>query len=98
MFNGKLNWFQYASNETITVVFPTGFALNDPVSAHWQWTADGNDSKKARARGCCRTPRAISRRTTSSRSRTTCSGDGRSTPHTHVQSLEFCARLCPPCV
>ncbi|KAM5542417.1 hypothetical protein V8D89_003876 [Ganoderma adspersum] len=47
IFNGKLNWFQYASNETITVVFPAGFALNDPVSAHWQWTADGNDNKKA---------------------------------------------------
>lgn len=34
VFNGKLNWFEAASNECFTLVFPAGFALNDPVSAH----------------------------------------------------------------
>ncbi len=36
IYNGKLNWLNYASNETIIIVFPAGFALNDPVSAYWQ--------------------------------------------------------------
>ncbi|KAI1791099.1 hypothetical protein LXA43DRAFT_1013480 [Ganoderma leucocontextum] len=47
IYNGKFNWFNYASNETITIVFPAGFALNDPVSAYWQWTVDAKDNKKA---------------------------------------------------
>ncbi|KAG7086110.1 hypothetical protein E1B28_003624 [Marasmius oreades] len=46
-FNGKLNWFKYAVNETITVVFPAGFAVNDPVCAFWQWTEDAAGNKKA---------------------------------------------------
>ena len=46
IYNGKFNWLEYASNETITVVFPTGFALNDPVSAYWQWTVDAQGNKK----------------------------------------------------
>ncbi|KAI1791068.1 hypothetical protein LXA43DRAFT_451172 [Ganoderma leucocontextum] len=46
IYNGKFNWFNYASNETITIVFPAGFALNDPVSAYWQWTVDGKGNKK----------------------------------------------------
>ena len=40
IFNGKLNWFASASNECFTLVFPAGFALNDPVSAFWQWSVD----------------------------------------------------------
>ncbi len=40
VFNGELNWFAAASNECFTLVFPAGFALNDPVSAHWQWSVD----------------------------------------------------------
>ncbi|KAG7096267.1 hypothetical protein E1B28_003715 [Marasmius oreades] len=47
IYNGKLNWYEYAVNETITVVFPAGFALNDPVCAFWQWTVDGAGNKKA---------------------------------------------------
>ncbi|KAM5542419.1 hypothetical protein V8D89_003878 [Ganoderma adspersum] len=47
IFNSKLNWFQYASNKTITVVSPAGFALNDPVSAYWQWTVNTLVNKKA---------------------------------------------------
>ncbi|PIL37640.1 hypothetical protein GSI_01334 [Ganoderma sinense ZZ0214-1] len=47
IYNGKFNWFQGAQNETITLVFPAGFALNDPVSAYWQWTNDAIVNKKA---------------------------------------------------
>ena len=39
IYNGKFTC-QNASNETITVVFPAGFELNDPVSAYWQWSND----------------------------------------------------------
>ena len=29
------------------LVFPAGFALNDPVSAYWQWTTDAHIHRKA---------------------------------------------------
>ena len=49
IYNGKFNWAgktaASASNETITVVFPAGFALNDPVSAYWQWSTDAAVNK-----------------------------------------------------
>ncbi|KAI5889809.1 uncharacterized protein SCHCODRAFT_02635681 [Schizophyllum commune H4-8] len=38
VYNGKLNWYEYAVDECFTVVFPAGFALKDPVCAYWQWT------------------------------------------------------------
>ncbi|KAJ8122242.1 hypothetical protein ONZ43_g1515 [Nemania bipapillata] len=41
LYVGKLNWSPYADNECITMVFPAGFALKDPVCAYWQWTIDG---------------------------------------------------------
>nr|VWO96343.1 Glyoxaloxidase 1 [Ganoderma boninense] len=47
IYNGKFNWLDYASDETITVVFPSGFALNDPVSAYWQWSVDAQGHKMA---------------------------------------------------
>ncbi|PIL37633.1 hypothetical protein GSI_01327 [Ganoderma sinense ZZ0214-1] len=47
IYNGKFNWLHQASNDTITIVFPAGFALNDPVSAYWQWTDDAIVDKKA---------------------------------------------------
>ncbi|KAI3616770.1 hypothetical protein WG66_004144 [Moniliophthora roreri] len=47
IYNSKLNWFQYAVNEDITIVFPAGFALNDPVSAYWQWSVDASGVEKA---------------------------------------------------
>lgn len=46
IYVGKLNWFGYAQNELITVVFPAGFSHNDPVYAYWQWTVDGAGNKK----------------------------------------------------
>nr|VWP02013.1 Glucose transporter rco-3 [Ganoderma boninense] len=47
IYNGKFDWLKYASNETFTIIFPAGFALNDPVSAYWQWTVDAQGHKKA---------------------------------------------------
>ena len=49
IYNGKFNWPDYASNETITIIFPAGFSLNDPVSAFWQWSVDPVINEKARA-------------------------------------------------
>ena len=49
IYNGKFNWSSgetTASNEMITMVFPVGFALNDPVSAYWQWSTDTLADKK----------------------------------------------------
>ncbi|KAJ6477018.1 hypothetical protein C8R45DRAFT_1158258 [Mycena sanguinolenta] len=47
VYVGKLNWFEYAQNECITVVFPAGFALMDPVCAYWQWTVDATGNAKS---------------------------------------------------
>jgi len=46
IYVGKLNWPYYAENELITVVFPAGFSLLDPVSAYWQWTVDASGNEK----------------------------------------------------
>ncbi|KAI0168952.1 hypothetical protein GGR52DRAFT_592734 [Hypoxylon sp. FL1284] len=46
VYVGKLNWFEYAENECITIVFPAGFALKDPVCAYWQWTVDSSGARK----------------------------------------------------
>ncbi|TFK76111.1 hypothetical protein BDN72DRAFT_831549 [Pluteus cervinus] len=46
IFNGKLNWSKNAENECFTVVVPAGFALNDLISAHWQWTVDSKGRKQ----------------------------------------------------
>ncbi|KAI0073031.1 hypothetical protein K474DRAFT_1604048 [Panus rudis PR-1116 ss-1] len=46
IYSGKLDWSSNAVNETITVVIPGGFAINDPVTAHWQWTVDANGNEK----------------------------------------------------
>ncbi|KAF3055738.1 hypothetical protein GL218_07191 [Daldinia childiae] len=38
VYVGKLNWYEYAKDECITIVFPAGFALKDPICAYWQWS------------------------------------------------------------
>lgn len=38
IYYGKFNWLDKAINECFVIVFPAGLALNDPVSAYWQWT------------------------------------------------------------
>ncbi|KAJ7437248.1 hypothetical protein B0H11DRAFT_2163930 [Mycena galericulata] len=47
VYVGKLNWFEYAQNECMTIVFPAGFALKDPVCAYWQWTVDAAGNAKS---------------------------------------------------
>jgi hypothetical protein len=47
VYIGKLNWFEYAQNECITVVFPAGFVLKGPVCAYWQWTVDAEGNVKS---------------------------------------------------
>ncbi|PIL37691.1 hypothetical protein GSI_01385 [Ganoderma sinense ZZ0214-1] len=42
IYNGKLDYDWYAKNECFTLVFPAGFALHDPICAHWQWSTDTN--------------------------------------------------------
>lgn len=37
-YNGKLDWFQLAVNEAVTIIFPAKIALNEPVSVFWKWT------------------------------------------------------------
>ncbi|KAI0852512.1 hypothetical protein F5Y00DRAFT_273118 [Daldinia vernicosa] len=38
IYVGKLDWYEYATDECITIVFPAGFALKDPACAYWQWS------------------------------------------------------------
>ena len=40
IYNGKFNWGDRVMNETITLVFPASFAVNDPVSVFFQWSKD----------------------------------------------------------
>ncbi|KAJ7450284.1 hypothetical protein B0H11DRAFT_321707 [Mycena galericulata] len=47
VYVGKLNWFEYTQNECMTIVFPAGFALKDPVCAYWQWTVDAAGNAKS---------------------------------------------------
>lgn len=46
IYVGKLTWLSYAINDCITIVFPAGFALKDPVCAYWQWTVTANGIEK----------------------------------------------------
>lgn len=46
VYRGKLNWLNYAVNETCTFVFPKGFAVGDPVYAAWEWTKDASGRPK----------------------------------------------------
>ncbi|KAL1680262.1 hypothetical protein EV122DRAFT_208258 [Schizophyllum commune] len=38
VYCGRLNWLSSVDNECITVVFPGGLGLQDPVCACWQWS------------------------------------------------------------
>ncbi len=46
VYRGKFDWFEYAVNEAITVVFPTDLILGELVSAFWQWTKDSQGTQK----------------------------------------------------
>ncbi|KAN0092197.1 hypothetical protein V8E51_018044 [Hyaloscypha variabilis] len=49
IYRGKLNFGDYAVNEGITVMFPSGFQLGDLIYTFWQWTEmkDGRTKVKA---------------------------------------------------
>lgn len=47
IYNGKMNWFNYAVNENFTIVMPSGFAVNAPICTFWQWTVDAKGKEKA---------------------------------------------------
>lgn len=49
IYVGKLTWGQFAVNECITIVFPAGFALKDPVCAYWQWTVTASGDRNHNA-------------------------------------------------
>ncbi|KAK4246016.1 hypothetical protein C7999DRAFT_33571 [Corynascus novoguineensis] len=46
LWAGRLNWPQYADNEPILVIVPSGFGVGRPVLAFWQWTTDQNNQQK----------------------------------------------------
>lgn len=46
VYRGKFDWFEYAVNEAITIVFPTNLILGELVSAFWQWTIDDEGTEK----------------------------------------------------
>lgn len=46
VYTGKLNWFQSASNEMITLVMPTGITNGAPVGLYYQWTVDAKGRGK----------------------------------------------------
>ena len=45
-FIGKLDWYEYAKDCMITIVFPQGLKEGNSVLAYWQWDVDakGNHS------------------------------------------------------
>ena len=47
VYRGKFSWFNYASNEGISFIFPHGVGLNEPAFAVWEWTVDSNGVSKA---------------------------------------------------
>lgn len=48
VYVGKLDWFNYAVNEMITIVVPSPGSYNtgDTVCVYWQWTVDATGAKK----------------------------------------------------
>ncbi|KAF5003064.1 hypothetical protein FDECE_10375 [Fusarium decemcellulare] len=47
VYQGKLNWLDYADNETFTIIFPKGVVrVDDPVYLFSQWTQDSEGAKK----------------------------------------------------
>ncbi|RKK72607.1 hypothetical protein BFJ69_g9923 [Fusarium oxysporum] len=49
IYQGKLNWYNYAVDETFTIIFPKGVVrANDPVYIFTQWTKDASGVEKAK--------------------------------------------------
>lgn len=53
VYVGQLRYGTHADDECITLIFPVGFDLADPVCACWQWTktASGNHKEQCRQVG-----------------------------------------------
>ncbi|KIP04124.1 hypothetical protein PHLGIDRAFT_494329 [Phlebiopsis gigantea 11061_1 CR5-6] len=47
VYTGKLDWFEKAQNEMVTLILPSGLGLNAPVTLIFQWTQDTDGTKKA---------------------------------------------------
>ncbi|KAF5593636.1 hypothetical protein FPCIR_5197 [Fusarium pseudocircinatum] len=49
IYQGKLNWYNYAVGETFTIIFPKGVVrANDPVYIYTQWTKDASGVEKSK--------------------------------------------------
>ncbi|RKL45137.1 hypothetical protein BFJ72_g3787 [Fusarium proliferatum] len=49
IYQGKLNWYNYAVGETFTIIFPKGVVrANDPVYVFTQWTKDASGVEKSK--------------------------------------------------
>ncbi|KAF5971032.1 hypothetical protein FCOIX_10055 [Fusarium coicis] len=49
IYQGKLNWYNYAVDETFTIIFPKGVVrANDPVYIYTQWTKDASGVEKSK--------------------------------------------------
>ncbi|KAF5232916.1 hypothetical protein FANTH_12763 [Fusarium anthophilum] len=49
IYQGKLNWYNYAVGETFTIIFPKGVVrANDPVYIFTQWTKDASGVEKSK--------------------------------------------------
>ncbi|KAF8535219.1 hypothetical protein BDD12DRAFT_912923 [Trichophaea hybrida] len=46
VYRGKLNWSQFAVNDTLTIIFPGAFGHGEQVYAYWQWTKVVSGAKK----------------------------------------------------
>jgi hypothetical protein len=46
VYRGKLNWSNFAVNETCSFVLPGTFDVGQPVYAIWQWTKDSEGNSK----------------------------------------------------
>ncbi|KAG4258012.1 hypothetical protein FPRO03_02967 [Fusarium proliferatum] len=49
IYQGKLNWYNYAVDETFTIIFPKGVVrANDPIYIFTQWTKDASGIEKSK--------------------------------------------------
>lgn len=46
IFRGKLDYYSYAKDEGITVIFPQGVQAGNTALAYWQWTVDSQGNLK----------------------------------------------------
>lgn len=47
VYRGKLDYYNYAKDESITIVLPTAWDIGEQISGYWQWTVDAQGNPKA---------------------------------------------------